>query len=281
MNNTVLITGASSGIGTALAHRFARRGDTVVLVARRSDRVATLAEQIRAEGGSATAVSGDVSTEAGCAAIAQQAGSVDILINNAGRGNYASVEDTPTDQWRSMFAVNVDGPFFLTRALLPGMKERNRGHIVNISSVAGRQGFPLNAAYVAAKHAVVGLTAALRAELIGTNVFATVVCPAGVLTEWGAVTEGGSINDLYGAAIPRSRTIANERSLTLAPLSRMMTPDEVADIIMHAVATGRTNDVFTHDGTAELAVQAVTDRIALEDAHAALWLAMREVYETR
>jgi len=177
-----------------------------------------------------------------------------------------------------MFAVNVDGPFFLTRALLPHMKQRNSGHIINISSVAGRQGFPLNAAYVAAKHAVVGFTAALRAELIGTGVHATVICPAGVLTEWGGVTEGGSINDLYGAAIPRSRTIANERGLTLAPLSRMMTAEEVAEIILRVIDAGRVNDVFTHEGTLDLAAACVADRIAVEDSHAALWLAMAEVY---
>lgn len=275
----VVITGASSGIGAALTRHCSNRGWTVYAVARRADRL----EELFVHDNNVRIITADISTESGCEHVVESLGgaAIDILVNNAGRGNYASVEDTSTEQWRSMFAVNVDGPFFLSRALLPGMKAHNHGHIVNISSVAGRQGFPLNAAYVAAKHAVVGFTAALRAELTGTNVHATVICPAGVLTEWGAVTEGGSINDLYGAAIPRSRTIASERELTLAPLSRMMTAEEVADIILHAVDTGRVNDVFTHEGTMDLAVECVSNRMAVEDAHAALWLAMAEVYARR
>lgn len=272
----VVITGASSGIGAALTRACSNRGWTVYAVARRAERL----EELFAHDPRVHTIVADISTESGCRNVVDSltGAAIDILINNAGRGNYASVEDTSTEQWHSMFAVNVDGPFFLTRALLPAMKERNSGHIINISSVAGRQGFPLNAAYVAAKHAVVGLTAALRAELTGTNVYATVVCPAGVLTEWGGATEGGSINDLYGAAIPRSRTIAHERGLGLAPLSRMMTAEEVADIILQAIDAGRVNDVFTHEGTMDLAVECVTNRIAVEDAHAALWLAMAEVY---
>lgn len=275
-HRTILITGASSGIGAALTRACSNRGWTVYAVARRADRL----HELFSQDSHVHAITADISTESGCQQVvdALNGATVDILVNNAGRGNYASVEDTSTEQWHSMFAVNVDGPFFLTRALLPGMKARNSGHIINISSVAGRQGFPLNAAYVAAKHAVVGFTAALRAELIGTNVHATVICPAGVLTEWGGATEGGSINDLYGAAIPRSRTIANERGLTLAPLSRMMTAEEVAEIILRAIDAGRVNDVFTHEGTLDLAAACVADRIAVEDSHAALWLAMADVY---
>ena len=279
--STVVITGASSGIGAALARAYAKRGARVVLIARREERLRQLAELVEQEGGSALVLPADLSSEAECQRIvdALAAEAVDVLIHNAGRGNYAAVEDTPTDQWRSIFALNVDAPFFLTRGLLPAMKQRGSGHIVTISSTAGTQGFPYNAAYVAAKHAVLGFTAGLRAELVVTDVHATIVCPAGVVTEWGDVTEGGSINDLYGAAIPRSRTIARDRDLSLAPLSKMMSADDAAAIIMQAVDHGRNNHVFTHDGTRELAVRAVTDSVGLEDEHTALWLAMREAYE--
>lgn len=281
--STVLITGASSGIGAALAHRYAARGHRVIVVARREERLRALQQAIEAEGGSVRAITADLSTEAECRRVidAVATESVDILINNAGRGNYASIEDTSTEQWRSIFALNVDAPFFLIRGLLPGMKQRGFGHIVNVSSTAGRMGFPFNAAYVAAKHAVVGLTAGLRAELIDTGINATVVCPAGVITEWADVTEGGSINELYATAIPRSRTIAAERGTGLAPLQRMMPADTAAEIIMAAVDAGRNNDIFTHPGTETLAAQAVSDRIGLEDAHLALWLAMRETYDRR
>jgi short-subunit dehydrogenase len=147
--------------------------------------------------------------------------------------------------------------------------------------VAGRYGHPFNAAYVAAKHAVTGFIAALRTELVGTNIHATNVCPAGIITEWADATEGGSIGALYGAAIPRSRTIAAEHGLALAPLSRMMRAEECADVIVSAIEAGRGDDVFTHPDTKEIAVQAVVDRCAQEDRFEALWRAMREVYEGR
>lgn len=276
---TALITGATSGIGRALTRLYAERGMRVVAVGRRAERLQELVQEC---GELVTPIVADVSQESECVRAVHEAlaavGEIDVLVNNAGRGNYASIEDTTTEQWHSMFTLNVDAPFWLTRALLPSMRARNSGHIINISSVAGRMGFPYNAAYVAAKHAVVGLTAGLRAELVGTNIFATVVCPAGVITEWGDVTEGGSINALYTAAIPRSRTIARDEGLPLAPLSKMMTAEQVAQIIADTVDVGRSNDIFTHDGTIELAVEAVTNRIELEDKHRALWLAMKDVY---
>ena len=279
--NTVVITGASSGIGAALATAYAKRGARVVVIARREERLRSLADEIEQAGGTAVVLPADLSSESECQRVVDALANetIDVLLHNAGRGNYASVEDTSTDQWRSIFALNVDAPFFLTRGLLPAMKARGEGHVVTVSSTAGTQGFPYNAAYVAAKHAVLGFTAGLRAELVDTNVYATVVCPAGVITEWGDVTEGGSINELYSKAIPRSRTIAKDRGLSLAPLSRMMSAEDAAQIIIDAVDNGRNNDIFTHDGTQDLAVQAVTDRIGLEDAHTALWLAMREAYE--
>jgi len=204
---------------------------------------------------------------------------VDVLINNAGRGHYGAIEDTDTETWRSMMSVNLDQVFFLTRGFLPGMKKRNKGHIINVASVAGTMGFPYNPGYIAAKHGLIGLTAATRAELIDTGVNATAVMPAGVITEWGDATEGAPINALYAAAIPRSRTIANERGVGLAPLFKMMSADHAAQIIVDAVDKGRTNDIYTHEGTMDLAVQAVTNRMDLEDRHLALWLAMREYYE--
>ena len=279
---TIVITGASSGIGSALAVLWAQRGCRVVLIARREDRLNTLATTVELAGGSPRVLVADLTHESECLRVVEELAdeTVDVLINNAGRGNYASIEDTSTDSWRQMFALNVDAPFFLTRGLLGGMKQRDLGHIVNVSSVAGRQGFPFNAAYVAAKHAVVGLTAALRAELVDSNVHATVVCPAGVSTEWADATEGGSIGALYSAAIPRSRTLAREQGLSLAPLFHMMPAEEVAAIILRTVDAGRSNDIFTHDGTEAHAVQSVTDRIGLEDAHRALWLAMKETYGT-
>ncbi|MBC8124769.1 MAG: SDR family oxidoreductase, partial [Candidatus Kapabacteria bacterium] len=282
-STVVVITGASSGLGAACAERFASMGATVVLVARREERLREVADRVVAAGGSAVVIVADVSREAECNrvvdSIATTLGRIDVFINNAGRGNLGSIEDTPTEQWRSMFAVNVDSVFWLTARALPLMKKANRGHIIAISSVAGRYGHPFNAAYVAAKHAVTGFIAALRTELVDTNIYATCVCPAGITTEWANATEGGSIGSLYASAIPRSRTIARERGLSMAPLSRMMSSEECANIIIDAIQSGRTNDVFTHAGTQNIAMQAVQDRCVQEDQFEALWLAMRESYD--
>lgn len=284
-SSVVIVTGASSGLGAALATDCARRGCTVVLVARRADRLAQVAEAVTNAGGTAMSIVADVSQESECERVIREVveahGRIDALINNAGRGNMNSIEDTPTEQWRSMFAVNVDSIFWLTAKALPHMRSRNSGSIVAISSVAGRYGHPFNAAYVAAKHAVVGFIAALRTELVGTSINATVVCPAGIITEWADATEGGSIGALYGAAIPRSRTIARESGLSTAPLSRMMTAQECSAIIIDAILAGRSDDVFTHTGTKDIAVQTLQDRCAQEDRFESLWRAMREAYESQ
>jgi len=265
-----VVTGTSSGLGAALSKLMLDRGWTVIGASRRSSREAVHHYNV------------DVSQEQECidfiTDVIDTYGTVDILVNNAGRGNHASIEHTSTQIWRDVFAVNIDSIFWLTREVLPHMRSHEAGHIINIASMAGVMGFPYNAAYVAAKHAVVGFTAALRAELLGTNIQATVVCPAGVISDWGDVTEGGSTNQLYAGAIPRSRVIAREQHLQLAPLFKLMSAEAAAAIIMNAIDVGRSNDIFTHEGSRELAEQAVTDRITLEDRHRALYLAMHEVY---
>ncbi|MEN9281556.1 MAG: hypothetical protein RL594_491 [Bacteroidota bacterium] len=283
-SSVVVITGASSGLGAALALDIAQHGAHVVLVARRQDKLEDVAASVTERGGTASCIVADVSHEHECHrvidTILADHGRIDVLINNAGRGNMNSIEDTPTEQWRSMFAVNVDSIFWLTARALPAMRAANAGSIVAISSVAGRYGHPFNAAYVAAKHAVVGFIAALRTELVGTNITASVICPAGITTSWADVTEGGPIGALYGEAIPRSRTIAKEKGLAMAPLSRMMSAHECSKLIIDAILAGRGDDVFTHSGTKDIAIQTLQDRCAQEDRFEALWLAMREVYDS-
>lgn len=281
-HSVVLITGASSGLGAALALRYGETRATIVLVARREERLREVATNVEAAGGKAMVIVADVSREDECNRVidttATAFGNIDVLINNAGRGNLSSVEDTPTEQWKSMFAINVDSVFWLTARVLPIMKLSNSGHIIAISSVAGKYGHPFNAAYVAAKHAVAGFIAALRTELLGTNIHATCVFPAGITTEWADATEGGSIGALYAVAIPRSRTTAKELGIGIAPLSRMMSADECANIIVRETAAGRVDDIYTHKGTRELAVLATQDRISQEDRFAALWIAMHQMY---
>lgn len=279
-----VITGASSGIGRAIAIRLATPDNRLLLVARRRDLLNELSHTISQTGCSVYPVVANLESVSDVRLVASHVGTLleyaDVVIHNAGRGNYASVQDTSEEMWRRMFAINVDAPFCLTQRLLPAMLERNSGTHVYVSSMAGKIGYPYNAAYVAAKHALVGFVASLRAELVGTNVNATVVCPSGVASEWSASTEGGTIDDLYAKAIPRSREIARNNNLPLAPLKKMITSETAAQIILDSIAVPPYSDVYTHDGTAELAALAATDRNALEHQHRALWLAMREVYDS-
>jgi short-subunit dehydrogenase len=278
---TVIITGASSGIGHALAQLCAPN-HSVVLVARRTELLQTLAQQITSEGGSVLVVSADVSKEDECNRVVAETlsrfGTVDILVNNAGQGHLSSVEETSTHTFQQMMHVNLYSTFWLSRAVLPVMRSHNAGHIVAVSSVVGRIAYPFNAAYVAAKHAVVGFIAALRTELTGTNINATVICPAGVITEWSSTTMDGNVGDVFSEGIKYSRNIAKENQLPLAPLSKMKTAAEAAKIIYDTMMSGRSNDVFTHDGTIDVAVQAVTDRIGVEDHHKAMYLGMIKAY---
>ncbi len=282
-NTRIVITGASSGIGAALARQCGERGATVALVARRKERLDEVAAAVEAAGGVAYPVVADVAsfrqiTEALQALLEQWGGSVDVLVNNAGRGNCALVEETTPEQLSRIFGVNVFALWYTTAVVLPVMKAQNRGVIVNIASVAGKWGYPINSAYVAAKHACIGFTAALRTELLETAVTAFAVCPAAVDTEWPQVTEGCAIGEVFLEGVRRSKRIAEERGLPLAPLSPVLTPEAVAAQIIEAIATPPPNDLFTHPGTAELAVLGAQNRAALEQQMLPFYLGVLEAY---
>jgi len=161
---------------------------------------------------------------------------------------------------------------------LKHMKAQGSGHIINIASVAGTMGFPFNSAYVSAKHAVMGFTASLRAELAGTNIHATAVCPDGVITEWGAVTEGGPIGNLFMSGIRESRGIAKELGINLAPLVPMLSAKDAAQIIYDASMNPPSHDVYTHKGTHERAIGFAQNRSEAEKAMLALYIGMQKAY---
>ena len=280
----ILITGASSGIGAALAIDLAKFGAKVAICARRTELLEKVAVEIKAAGGVPLVITADLSkkdeAEGAVLKTIEKFGGIDILVNNAGRGNLASVEDTTPEQIESMFALNVFSLWYTTAAALPHMKQQRRGHIINISSIVGKIAYPFNSAYIAAKHAVVGFTAALRTELVETGVEATVICPAGVETEWASVTEGGAIGEIFFHGIQNSRTIAKERGLELARLQRMMKVGEISKIIIDVMQHPLKSDVFTHAGTEELALEAAQDRPAFEKKNLSLYLGMRKAYES-
>jgi NAD(P)-dependent dehydrogenase (short-subunit alcohol dehydrogenase family) len=182
-----LVTGGGRGIGRAIAILFARQGADVVVAARTGAEIGRVAEEIASFGRGSVALSGDVSVPDDVGRMARDAesrlGPIDVLVNAAGGAESAPLHRTDYLLWRKMHAVNADGVFLCTTALLPGMLERGRGRIINIASRAGLSGFAYVSAYCAAKHAVVGFTRAAALELEGRGVTINALCPGYVDTE--------------------------------------------------------------------------------------------------
>ena len=186
----VIVTGAGRGIGRAVARDLAGAGARLVLVARTKAELTRLADEIGAE--RATVVAGDVADEATAAAAVARAqdwgGTVDGVVNNAGIGWSGPVHEMPLDAWRGLMDVNLTGVFLFTRAALPVMLKRGRGHIINIASGAGRLGMAGSAAYSASKFGVIGFTEAVGLEVRQSGVKVSVVEPGSVQTSFSAGT---------------------------------------------------------------------------------------------
>ncbi len=183
-----IITGGSSGIGRETAFLFARRGVKIALAARREDKLQEVAQEITRLGSEALILPVDVSdqgqVESMVERVLQRFGHVDILVNNAGFGQFASIEETSTDEMREIFEVNFMGVFFATKAVLPHMRKQGSGHIINISSVAGKRGLPFMGAYCASKSAMNAISETLRIELTGTKIRVSLVYPVTTKTEF-------------------------------------------------------------------------------------------------
>lgn len=184
----VAITGASAGIGRAAAVRLAAEGAAVVLSARRADRLNALAAEIAAAGGRALAVPGDVTSEADMDALVRETigafGRIDVMICNAGIGYHGPLDETPSDAMRRLVDVNILGTFYAARAALAAMRQQGHGHIIAVSSIAGRRGVGGSSIYSASKAAQIGFIEALRSEFHGTKLHATVVYPVRTTTEF-------------------------------------------------------------------------------------------------
>ena len=183
----VAITGASSGIGEATALLCARSGAAVALGARRADRIDALAQRIEAEGGVAAAIAVDVASEEQARGFVKgarhQLGRLDALVNNAGVMLLGPIEGADTEHWRRMIDVNVLGLLYCTHAALPLMREQGGGHIVNVSSVAGRRASLGAGVYNLTKFGVNGFSEALRQEALHSDVRVTIIEPGFVETE--------------------------------------------------------------------------------------------------
>jgi len=221
-----LVTGGGRGIGAALARALAGAGARVMAAARHPaplDGVATERCDVT-QPGDVTAL---VRTTT------ERLGPIDILVNNAGSASSAPVAKITLEEWHRLFAVNATGTLLCTQAVLPGMRERRRGRIVNIASIAGLTGDTYIAAYSAAKHAVVGFTRSLAAELVGSGVTANAVCPGYVDTP---LTDGTL--DRIMERTHSTREAALHAVLEHSGQPRLVTADEVAACVLALVEDG-------------------------------------------
>lgn len=232
-----LVTGASSGIGEATALMLRDAGYTVYAVARRTERMADLAERgIRTF---AMDLTDDATITSGVERILEEAGHIDLLVNNAGYGSFGSVEDIPIAEARRQFEVNVFGLARLIQLVTPGMRKRRQGRIVNISSIGGKIYEPLGGWYHATKFAVEGLSDCLRIELKGFGIRVVLVEPGPILTEWNALARESMLASSAGTAYEeQARSVA--RTLTAADDPRTGTrPEAVAEVIVRAATARR------------------------------------------
>ncbi len=183
----VAVTGASSGIGEATALACSRAGADVAVAARRTERIEMLAERIEADGGRVLAITADVGEEEQARGFVERThselGRLDVLVNNAGVMLLGPIENAPTEEWRRMIHANVFGVLYCTHAALPLMREQQSGHIVNISSVAGRVARAGSGVYNLTKWGVGAFSEALRQEAVPIGVRVTLIEPGAVATE--------------------------------------------------------------------------------------------------
>ncbi len=188
MDRVIVITGASAGIGRAVAELAASNGCTVVLSARRAELLESVVAGIVANGGRALAVPGDVTSDADMEALMSRAierfGYVDVMICNAGIGFHDTFQATPVEVMQRLVDVNLMGTMYAARAAMPHFIARGAGHLIAVSSIVGRRGIPGSSVYAATKAAQIGLIEGIRAEAYGTNIHASLVYPVSTETEF-------------------------------------------------------------------------------------------------
>lgn len=228
-DKVVVITGASSGLGEASARLLSAQGATVVLGARRIERLEKLAHELNGAGGKAIAVETDVTqcdqVKHLVNAAVEKYGRIDVMLNNAGLMQQSPLEFLKVDEWDTMIDINIKGVLYGIAAALPHMTKQKAGHIINVSSVAGHRVMPLGAVYCATKHAVLALSEGLRMEVKPYNIRTTVISPGAVDTELPShITDHesavGILKFYEGCAIPAD-------SFARAVVYAMSQPDDV------------------------------------------------------
>jgi 3-hydroxybutyrate dehydrogenase len=235
---SLLITGAASGIGAGIAAELARAGEHVILGDLRRDEAEVHAEAIRGAGGSAEALSLDVTSDEGvAAALASLGRPIDVLVNNAGLQHVSRLEDFPLARWALLVEVMLVGSARLTRSLLPGMRERGFGRVINVGSIHSLVASPYKSAYVAAKHGLLGFSKAIALETAGTDITVNTICPSYVKTP---LVERQIVEQARLRGIPESEVV---EKVMLAPMPKgvFVGVDELAGIIAFLVSPAARN----------------------------------------
>ena len=223
---TALVTGGASGIGKAIAERFAAEGARVIV----NDTRDSGREVADAVGGAF--IRADLADAGQTRALAEQTlrdyGGADILVNNAGVQHVSPVEEFPDEEWERMLRIMLTAPFLLTKRLLPGMAERGWGRVINMSSVHGLIASPNKSAYIAAKHGLVGFTKAVAVEASPRGVTANAICPSFVRTP---LVEN-QLPDLARASGVALEDVVEKVVLAQASVKRLIEPEEVAELAL-------------------------------------------------
>ena len=234
----IIITGASAGIGEGTARRLARAGARIVLSARRPDRLAALARELDPSGTNVLAVPGDVTVAADrerlVAAARAKFGRIDALVNNAGYGTRGPVEVVPVDLIRKNYETNIFSLIALTQLVLPEMRARGDGCIVNIGSVAGKISRPLSSIYDSTKHALEALTDGLRGELAPFGVRVALIRPGFILTEFVEAANKAS-QEVVEHAGPYAEFYKGYRESTTTMRRIAGVPDDIARLVEKAL----------------------------------------------
>jgi ketoreductase len=227
-----LVSGATSGIGLAVARLLAGRGHRVFIGARGAENVAATVKELQEEGLEVDGTVLDVRSAGSVRNFVRTAvdrfGTVDVLVNNAGRSGGGVTADIDDELWNDVIETNLNSVFRMTREVLNtgGMRHKDRGRIINIASTAGKQGVVLGAPYSASKHGVVGFTKALGNELAPTGITVNAVCPGYVETPMAQRVRQG-----YAAAYETTEEAILEKFTAKIPLGRYSTPEEVAGLV--------------------------------------------------
>jgi NADP-dependent 3-hydroxy acid dehydrogenase YdfG len=226
MNNITLITGATSGIGRACAARFAREGHNLIITGRRKERLDKLADELQNNHNIKVLVlnfdiRNQKEVEKAVSSLSEEWKNIDILVNNAGLAvGLNPVQDGVIDDWERMIDTNVKGLLYMTRAVSPFMIKRKKGHIINIGSIAGKEGYPNGNVYCATKHAVDALTKGMRIDMVQYGIRVSQIAPGAVETEFSEVRFKGD----------------TERAKTVYKGYEPLHPEDIAEVTFYVTS---------------------------------------------